>query len=193
MPFPESVKLEAKQRANFRCVVCHQPWVEVHHIHPEAQGGPDTLDNAAPLCGSCHGQFGGNPDLRKQLREMRDWWWKRCAQTNHATVDAGLAQKIDDLQISMLQGQKRQDEVLASMQSLLMQQLTAVQRQIMTSGTVSGVLEATSGFASGLPRIYEIAENATEHGVVEQVGEVPGAGHYAIIRLPGKSPPQSKI
>src|SRR6266508_3020093 len=83
MPFPESVKIEAKQRANYRCVVCHQPWVEVHHIHPEAQGGPNTLDNAAPLCGSCHTLYGGNPDLRKQLREMRDWWWQRCAAASH--------------------------------------------------------------------------------------------------------------
>src|SRR3990172_6098389 len=76
LTFSDSVKLEAKERSQFCCVVCHQPWVEVHHIIPQTHGGPDTLENAAPLCASCHQRYGGNPDLRKQLREMRDWGWE---------------------------------------------------------------------------------------------------------------------
>src|SRR5207253_338152 len=124
-------------------VVCQQPWVEVHHIHPEAQGGLDTIENAAPLCGSCHNKYGGNPDLRKQLREMRDWWWQRCAQMKHVTVDAGLARKIDELQAAMLQGQKRQDEVLSSVKTLIVQQLSMAQQQVMASGSLADVLETT--------------------------------------------------
>ena len=80
MAFPESVKLDAKRRANYRCVVCQRPWVEVHHIHPEARGGPDTVENAAPLaqaattcmvetasCGSSLGKCGttGGNDVRR--------------------------------------------------------------------------------------------------------------------------------
>ncbi|WP_342756644.1 HNH endonuclease signature motif containing protein [Kineothrix sedimenti] len=75
MPFTEKIKLEAKKRSNFRCCICHKIFVEVHHILPEADGGSDTIDNAAPLCSSCHDLYGGNPEKRKQIRQMRDYWW----------------------------------------------------------------------------------------------------------------------
>jgi hypothetical protein len=55
-------------------------FVEVHHIQPESEGGPDTLDNAAALCASCHDLFGGNPEKRKQIRQMRDDWWQKMEE-----------------------------------------------------------------------------------------------------------------
>ena len=79
MPFPEPIKLEAKKRANFKCCVCQTEFVEVHHIKPQAEGGSDDIKNAAPLCAGCHKKYGGNPELRKQLREMRDHWWEKCS------------------------------------------------------------------------------------------------------------------
>lgn len=75
MAFSEKVKLEAKKKACFRCVICQKPFVEIHHIIPQAYGGNDSLENAAPLCASCHDLFGGNPEKRKQIREMRDHWF----------------------------------------------------------------------------------------------------------------------
>jgi 5-methylcytosine-specific restriction endonuclease McrA len=74
MSFSEALKAQVKDRAHFTCCYCRdrQAKVDVHHIVPEAQGGPDTLDNAAPLCGSCHDRYGGNPDLRKEIRGRRD-------------------------------------------------------------------------------------------------------------------------
>ncbi|KAF6585926.1 HNH endonuclease [Paenibacillus sp. EKM211P] len=75
MAFSEKLKLEAKKKACFRCVICQKPFVEIHHIIPQADGGSDTIDNAAPLCASCHDLFGGNPEKRKQIREMRDHWF----------------------------------------------------------------------------------------------------------------------
>ena len=80
MAFSKKTRLAAKKRSAFRCCICHKPFVEVHHIIPEEQGGADTLDNAAPLCASCHDLYGGNPDKRKTLREMRDDWWDVIAQ-----------------------------------------------------------------------------------------------------------------
>nr|WP_275444531.1 HNH endonuclease [Paenibacillus sp. ACRRX] len=77
MAFSEKIKLEAKRRACFRCVICHKVFVEIHHIIPQAEGGSDTIENAAPLCASCHDLFGGNPEKRKQIREMRDDWYER--------------------------------------------------------------------------------------------------------------------
>ena len=98
MPFPEKIKLEAKRKSHFACVICHQPFVEVHHILPEADNGPDDLDNAAPLCGSCHDLFGANPVKRKQIREMGDFWWEICEKkpANPNLIDVN--EKLDDIQ-----------------------------------------------------------------------------------------------
>jgi hypothetical protein len=194
MPFPESVKIEAKRRANYRCVVCQHPWVEVHHIQPEAEGGPSTTENAAPLCAGCLRRYGGNPDLRKQLREMRDHWWERCAQAQYVTVDAGLAQRVDDLQAAVLQGQKRNDEALDEVKAMMLQQLLSVQQQIMASGSSSGVFNATSALSSGLPAAYEVARRAAPFGVIKGLRAVPGAGYAAIIELPLSAgiPPKTK-
>lgn len=76
MPFSEKTKRIAKQKSAFRCCLCHNPFVEIHHIIPQEEGGPDALDNAAPLCSSCHDLYGGNPDKRKTIRQMRDAWWE---------------------------------------------------------------------------------------------------------------------
>jgi hypothetical protein len=75
MAFSEKTKLLAKQKSAFRCCLCHKPFVEIHHITPQAEGGADKLDNAAPLCSSCHDLYGGNPEKRKTIRQMRDYWW----------------------------------------------------------------------------------------------------------------------
>jgi hypothetical protein len=82
MSFPEPMKLELKRRANFTCCWCQdiRNKVEVHHIIPEAEDGPDEEDNAAPLCSNCHTLYGRNPDLRKEIRSRRDLWYETCAK-----------------------------------------------------------------------------------------------------------------
>ncbi len=77
MPFPEPLKRRVREQALFHCCICQKISVslEIHHIIPEAAGGPDTEDNAAPLCPGCHGDFGGNPEKRSRIREMRDRWY----------------------------------------------------------------------------------------------------------------------
>lgn len=52
------------EAANGRCEVCEQPapfaredggpYLEVHHVRPLAEGGPDTVDNAVASCPNCH-------------------------------------------------------------------------------------------------------------------------------------------
>ena len=78
MAFSEPVKLKVKRRARFKCCVCQQFDVQAHHIIPEKDGGPDTEDNAAPLCAHCHNVYGANPDKIKLIREVRDWWYGEC-------------------------------------------------------------------------------------------------------------------
>ena len=75
--FSEAVKLEVKKKAAFRCCRCQSISVQVHHIIPQKDGGSDDIDNAAPLCSSCHDLFGANPIKRKEIRQMRDWWYER--------------------------------------------------------------------------------------------------------------------
>lgn len=52
------------EMANGHCEVCEQPapfvrddgspYLEVHHVRPLAEGGPDTVDNAIAACPNCH-------------------------------------------------------------------------------------------------------------------------------------------
>jgi hypothetical protein len=114
MAFPEKLKLQAKQRANFSCVICHQPFVDVHHIVPQSDGGPDSIENAAPLCGSCHDLFGGNPDKRKQIREMRDFWWEVCQKKNTNPDLVALNQKLDSIQSDVQNSHAAQSKALES-------------------------------------------------------------------------------
>ncbi|MED4954761.1 HNH endonuclease [Paenibacillus macerans] len=102
MAFSEKVKLEAKKKACFRCVICQKPFVEIHHIIPQADGGSDTIDNAAPLCASCHDLFGGNPEKRKQIREMRDHWFDMMEKRLNGEVNVLDPITENPLNINML-------------------------------------------------------------------------------------------
>lgn len=87
MPFSEKVKKEVKEKAAFRCCRCHSIGIDVHHILPEKEDGPNVISNAAPLCQNCHDQFGDNPSKRKEITQMRDWWYERV---EHMYSDRGL-------------------------------------------------------------------------------------------------------
>ena len=82
MRFSEGTKKRVRKRAWFACCVCRRisMSLEVHHIIPNKDGGPNTEGNAAPLCASCHRAFGGNLDHRARIREMRDQWYEVCAK-----------------------------------------------------------------------------------------------------------------
>jgi hypothetical protein len=80
MAFSETLKNSVKRRSHFTCCWCREirNKVEVHHIKPQANGGSDTIDNAAPMCSNCHTLYGGNPELRKEIRARRDHWFELC-------------------------------------------------------------------------------------------------------------------
>ena len=94
MSFSESLKLDVKQRSAFRCCRCQSIGVEIHHIIPQADKGPDTIENAAPLCPSCHDYFGANPVKRKEIREMREWWFERVANERIARDKVEVQQSV---------------------------------------------------------------------------------------------------
>lgn len=80
MSFSEQIKDNVRRKANFTCCFCMKNTnrVEVHHIIPEAEGGPDNEENAAPLCPNCHDIFGGNLNYRTEIIRRRDHWYSIC-------------------------------------------------------------------------------------------------------------------
>jgi hypothetical protein len=78
MGFSEELKLNVTRKAHFSCCLCHSIGVEIHHIIPQSEGGLDIEDNAAPLCPSCHETYGANPQKRKFIREVREFWYEIC-------------------------------------------------------------------------------------------------------------------
>ena len=95
MPFSESLKVRIRKRANDCCCICEQKSIslEVHHIVSEAEGGLDTEDNAAPLCPSCHSDYGANQEKRLRIREIRDLWYEKCGAK---FAESTLLEKISD-------------------------------------------------------------------------------------------------
>lgn len=85
MPFPQNVREEALVFSARHCCVCHRykgVKVEVHHIIQEADGGPNTPENAIALCADCHTDAGhynprhprGTKFSPTELRLARDTW-----------------------------------------------------------------------------------------------------------------------
>lgn len=95
MAFSEALKARVRKRAHHQCCLCEALGVDIHHVKPQKEGGPDTEENAAPLCPSCHRTHGDNPNARKWIRERRDVWYRICdartAGVRPAEVRAMLA------------------------------------------------------------------------------------------------------
>lgn len=166
MPFTDAIKVEAKRRADFSCVICKQPFVEVHHILPEAHGGPSTLDNAAPLCGSCHDLFGGNPDKRKQIRGMRDFYWEVCQKRNANPDVVALNQRLDAIQSGVQANQTNQDsqiQILSEIKAALIGFHNSAEVHIASSGTLTDLSNATGIYMNAIlelkRQVQEIKNN----------------------------------
>lgn len=86
MAFSENLKKEVRMKSDGRCVICHRPFVDIHHIKPQKENGPDTIDNAVALCSYCHNIFGDNPTLRKQLKELRDLWYQTVLENKKIKI-----------------------------------------------------------------------------------------------------------
>lgn len=87
MPFKESLKKEVRRKSGGKCVLCHKPFVEIHHIIPQSCKGKDTIDNAVALCAYCHDIFGSNPTKRKQLKELRDIWYETVSANKTSSIN----------------------------------------------------------------------------------------------------------
>lgn len=117
MPFPLNVRLEALIQCQRHCCLCHQrkhTRIQCHHIVPEADGGPDTLDNCLPLCPDCHAEvmafnprhpIGGTPYHPEELRRRRDDWYAVVRQRSHGLAGSLHRVPTDRPHHSSMQGQ----------------------------------------------------------------------------------------
>ncbi|MCK1658599.1 HNH endonuclease [Bradyrhizobium sp. 151] len=98
----------ALNRAAGKCEVCEapapfvvvngEPFLEVHHVRPLGEGGPDTPDNACACCPNCHRQlhFGMNAGtLRRRLLSrasyLVDYPMKKDGEREDTSVEKGTS------------------------------------------------------------------------------------------------------
>jgi hypothetical protein len=142
MPFSESIKLEVKRKSAFRCCRCQNIGIDVHHIIPEKDGGPSDVSNAAPLCQNCHDQFGDNPQKRKEIIQMRDWWYETCSHkfSGQGSVDLEILRQIDVKLENIKEGQQEIGElkqILMGLSNRFIDSLTAGTATAVASGIVN--------------------------------------------------------
>lgn len=75
-----AVKLDVLTRADGSCELCGkpapfiknsgEPFLEVHHIIPLAETGPDTVENAVGLCPNCHREVHYGVDRDKLTKKL---------------------------------------------------------------------------------------------------------------------------
>ena len=122
MAFSENLKLTVRKMAAFRCCRCHEIGVDIHHIIPQAEGGPDTIDNSAPLCQNCHDRFGANPEKRKEIRQMRDWWYE-VVKEKYTDQDSEKLAKINEIVLRIQQTQEGHGTELQNLRKELSENL----------------------------------------------------------------------
>jgi hypothetical protein len=141
MPFSENIKLEVKRKAAFRCCRCQSIGIDVHHIVPEKDSGSSDISNAAPLCQNCHDQFGDNPQKRKEIIQMRDWWYEMCSRKYSGQGPIGVETlgqidaKLEDIRAGQ-EGIVELKQMLKGLSDRYIETLTAGTATVVASGIV---------------------------------------------------------
>jgi hypothetical protein len=126
MPFSQALKDQVKRLAAFRCCRCQEIGIDIHHIVPQAQGGSDDIDNAAPLCQNCHDRFGANPEKRSEIRLMRDFWYDVVKEKYHG--DQSAFEKLNDTLVKMQQMQHATQAEMEKLRSEVIEEVKVIQR-----------------------------------------------------------------
>ncbi len=151
MPFNEAIKKEVKEKAAFKCCMCQSIGVHIHHIIPEEDGGPSVIENAAPLCPSCHDKFGANRAKQKEITLMRDWWFKTVEKTfpdnsQNYNLLSEINSKVEHLQLGANEGKTSIEDLKSSLRTL---SETVINN--MTAGTAVMTASSLSSLASISP------------------------------------------
>ena len=176
MGFSEKIKLEVKKKAAFRCCRCSDIGVEIHHILPQKDGGPDEIDNAAPLCPSCHEKFGDNPKKRKEIRSMRDWWYE-VVEEKYGNKDT--IQRLEQISGSLETVKQGHSEELAELKDMLLKfsadtinNMTKETASVATSSVVSATTLSNNVHAN-----FHCKNCNTSIGLLVGSNDCPSCGH----------------
>lgn len=115
-----------KKMAAFQCCRCREIGIDIHHIIPQADGGSDDIENAAPLCQNCHSRFGANPEKRKEIRQMRDWWYEVVKEKYHG--DQGQLEKFNETILNIQRAQEGNQAELSKLRNDLIEEVKAIRR-----------------------------------------------------------------
>ena len=105
------------------------------------------MDNACPLCGYCHTLYGNNPDLRKQLCQMRDFWWEHCVRLEQYPDVGRTYEKLDKLRTELevsSQDQQRTNQILNEIKSLLVEHHKATSDRFRQASTFLDITIAST-------------------------------------------------
>jgi len=163
--FSEKTKKEVKEKAAFRCCRCQSIGIHVHHILPKEKGGSNEISNAAPLCPSCHDYFGDNPKKRKEITQMRDWWYK-TVERSYPTKDINYL-LLNDINSKVEALTTNQDKALIDLKATLKDAAIEAIEQ-MTAGTASSTATGIANASIALPSPEEI-EAAGDQWIQSQI------------------------
>src|SRR5437867_102376 len=86
MAFPEDGVAQLLADCKRHCCVCWR-WcgskIQLHHILPKKQDGPDEIDNAVPVCMDCHAEIESKSNMGRhfsqaELLEHKRRWLEIC-------------------------------------------------------------------------------------------------------------------
>lgn len=176
MAFSPKIINEVREKAAFRCCRCQSIGIEVHHIVPQEDEGPDTFENAAPLCPNCHTWFGANRTKQSEITQMRDWWYGRVIELYSPT--SVNYQLLSDINNKIEALNTNQDKALVDLKKTLLKvatetigQMTAGTARITASGianaTVAPSIKSRGGNGGG---IFIFSENFLGNGLISANG-----------------------
>ncbi len=190
MAFSEEIINKVKEMADFKCCRCKHISFEVHHIIPQKDGGPDTLENAAPLCPNCHSDFGDNKMKRKEITQMRNLWYKRVKEMYKSQApDFGVLNNIN-LKLDALS--TNQDKALVNLKETLMKvasetigRMTVGTAQVTASGIANASISPSYQNTKGA--ISEVYDSPNYYnGIFNKRVKCPKCGtlgHFATLTL----------
>lgn len=153
MAFSEEIINKVKELSDFRCCRCKHISFEVHHIIPQKDNGPDTLDNAAPLCPNCHADFGDNPRKRKEITQMRDLWYRRVGEmySQQPPVQFGVLNSINSKLEALAHNQDKAlidlKETLKKVAIETIENMTAGTAQVTASGIANASVSPSASLS----------------------------------------------
>jgi len=166
MSFNESLKEEVRRKAAFRCCRCHEIGIDVHHIHPESEGGKDIFENAAPLCPNCHDNFGDNPQKRKVITQMRDWWYEVVQENYHEVPQAVRA--LSGLMVELKRDGELRTDQIASIQAKLNE------LRVISEVKIGDTASETCSKVEGMISATRLSENVYSNVKCNKCGTIIG-------------------